>query len=109
MAERMLAANRPHRQGCLCHLTLLILLLAHQAVAQEFFETKVRPVLVEKCSQCHSDKVQMAGLNLASAESRPKIISRLVDVISYEGKTKMPPSGRLTPEQIADLRSWVES
>ncbi|MEO7652749.1 MAG: DUF1549 domain-containing protein, partial [Bryobacteraceae bacterium] len=82
-----------------------------QSPAQlEFFESKVRPVLVEKCGQCHNDKVRMGSLNLSSAESRAKVIHhRLLDVIGYEGKTKMPPSGKLNGEQIAAIRTWVEA
>ena len=32
----------------------------------EFFERKVRPVLVERCSSCHSESKRRGGLSLAS-------------------------------------------
>src|SRR5690348_13057341 len=34
----------------------------------EFFESKVRPILVEHCYECHGDKKQKGGLRL---DSRP--------------------------------------
>ncbi|PYV01393.1 MAG: hypothetical protein DMG10_17810, partial [Acidobacteria bacterium] len=89
--------------------------------AAEFFETKIRPVLAQHCFKCHSSELQMAGLNLSTAagllkggESGPVVIpgepenSRLVAVVSYQEKLKMPPTGKLPDEQIADIRSWVK-
>jgi hypothetical protein len=35
----------------------------------EFFESKVRPILVENCWSCHGAKKQMAGLRLDSFAS----------------------------------------
>ena len=34
----------------------------------EFFETRIRPVLVENCHSCHGPKKQMSGLRLDSRE-----------------------------------------
>ncbi len=34
----------------------------------EFFESKVRPLLETRCSACHGEQVQMAGLKLSTAE-----------------------------------------
>ena len=38
----------------------------------EFFESRIRPLLVSKCSACHGDKVQMAGLMLTTVEGLQK-------------------------------------
>ena len=107
-------------------IALFTTLLAGAASAQspgaaEFFETKIRPVLAQHCFKCHSSELQIAGLNLSTAagllkggESGPVVIpgepenSRLVAVVSYQEKLKMPPTGKLPDEQIADLRSWVK-
>ncbi|MFO0808439.1 MAG: PSD1 and planctomycete cytochrome C domain-containing protein [Gemmataceae bacterium] len=88
----------------------------------EFFETRVRPVLADKCYSCHADKKQMAGLRLdsreavlAGGESGPAIVpgnpskSRLIDAIQQSGDLKMPPKGKLTDAQIADLTTWVKA
>src|SRR4051794_23854948 len=33
----------------------------------QFFETKIRPILVENCHKCHGEKKQSGGLRLDSA------------------------------------------
>jgi mono/diheme cytochrome c family protein len=89
--------------------------------AIEFFEKRIRPVLADNCHSCHGPKKQSAGLRLDSAEglhqgsdNGPILLrgqpdkSLLIEVIRYEGDTKMPPKAKLLPEQIADLTQWVK-
>jgi hypothetical protein len=89
----------------------------------KFFETKVRPLLVERCYGCHGDEKQKGGLRLDSVAAVQKggkngpIISpgnpsesKLIRAISYRDKDlQMPPEdeGKLTGEQIATLTRWV--
>ena len=86
----------------------------------EFFEKKVRPILVERCSVCHGDQLQTAGLNLTSAEgfyrggeSGPVFLkhdpesSRLLTAVRYEGQVKMPPTAKLPDEEIESLATWI--
>ena len=107
--------------------TILVTLLANGRAsaagpvdAIEFFEAKIRPLLANNCFACHGPKMQMAGLNLSTVDSAfkgsdkgPVIIkgdpenSRLIQAVGYHGDVKMPPSGRLQDQQIADLREWV--
>jgi hypothetical protein len=110
-------------------LTLLALLLtaslrADEVVEQEFFEKRVRPILVEHCFECHSAKTNplKGGLRLDSREglmaggdSGAAVVpgdsdkSRLVVAVGYESEEiQMPPAGKLPPEKIADLREWVK-
>jgi len=102
------------------------LLLAAAVSAQpsadaEFFERKVRPILENRCAICHGDKIQMAGLKLTTAEgffrgadTGPVVTkgdprsSRLIAAVSYAGKSKMPPTRKLDPAEIAVLKTWVE-
>src|SRR5688500_18171547 len=42
---------------------------AAQLSADDFFETRVRPVLAESCYTCHGPERQMAGLRLDSREA----------------------------------------
>ncbi|HEX5472640.1 MAG TPA: PSD1 and planctomycete cytochrome C domain-containing protein [Lacipirellulaceae bacterium] len=87
----------------------------------EFFETHIRPVLVEKCYQCHSAKAKKlkGGLRLdtaarmrAGGESGPVIVpnkpddSPLISAIRYESE-QMPPSGKLPNAVINDFVKWV--
>lgn len=87
----------------------------------EFFEKSVRPVLVSRCQMCHNAKVKTSGLDLSTAEGfyrggagGPLLDpgnwqdSALLQVISYEHKLKMPPTGKLKDEDQASLRAWVQ-
>jgi cytochrome c553 len=93
-----------------------------QSAQVEFFEKKIRPVLVAHCYKCHSNnakKVQ-AGLLLDSrdgirkgGESGPAIVpgdpaaSRLVKALRYQ-EAEMPPAGQLPARVIADFESWIK-
>jgi hypothetical protein len=90
----------------------------------EFFETKVRPVLVQHCYGCHSRQAKKlrGGLRLDSREAMlaggdngPAIIpgqpdkSRLVEAVTYTNvDLQMPPRGKLSEAAIADLTAWVK-
>jgi mono/diheme cytochrome c family protein len=87
----------------------------------EFFEKKIRPVLVNNCRACHNPKLKTAGLDLTSAEgfvqggqSGPVVVegkpesSRLIKVVGYGEALKMPPAAKLKEEEIADLSAWVK-
>ncbi len=90
----------------------------------EFFEKKIRPVLVEHCYECHSTKAKKvkAGLLLDSragilegGDNGPAIVpghpdkSRLIEAIRYTNvDLKMPKKGKLADAVIADLAAWVK-
>ncbi|HJZ92259.1 MAG TPA: PSD1 and planctomycete cytochrome C domain-containing protein [Gemmataceae bacterium] len=87
----------------------------------EFFEKQVRPLLVEKCQECHGSQKQKGGLRLdsraavlAGGSSGPVVVagdpakSRLVEAIGYADTLRMPPKGRLSTDQVATLTSWVK-
>jgi hypothetical protein len=90
----------------------------------EFFESRVRPLLAEHCYRCHSAKAEKvkAGLRvdrredlLRGGESGPAVVagrpeqSRLIEAVRYSNpELQMPPRGRLSDEQVADLVRWVE-
>jgi mono/diheme cytochrome c family protein len=119
----------PRRLHSLSH-TLIPLLAfgatAIQAVAQDgaFFERRIRPLLIEHCTECHGDdeKVLRGGLSLSNVgsilrggDSGPVLVpghpesSSLYIAITYaDPEFEMPPSGRLTDEEIADVRVWIE-
>jgi hypothetical protein len=85
----------------------------------EFFETKVRPLLVEHCAECHSSKAgdPEGGLSFDSradfltaegvaTAGRPDD-SLLVKVVRYDGDLQMPPAGRLPETAIRTIEEWV--
>lgn len=87
----------------------------------EFFEARIRPVLVENCFKCHGAQKQKAGLRLDSrsalmkgGESGPGIVpgkpqeSLLIQAVRHEGELKMPPSKKLPAEAVEALSAWVK-
>ena len=87
----------------------------------EFFEARVRPILVEHCTKCHGPRKQESGLRLDSREGLVKgnddgpVVapgqpeeSPLVEAVRYDGAVKMPPAGKLPDRAIADLAAWVK-
>ncbi len=90
-------------------------------VDANFFESKIRPVLAQNCYECHSTNAKSikGGLLLdtrdairAGGESGPAVVlgdpekSLLLRAIRYEG-IEMPPSGKLSPQVIADFETWI--
>src|SRR5687767_5732246 len=92
----------------------------------EFFEKKIRPVLVERCYECHSGKSKQLEGSL-SLESRDGMLkggdqgkavvpgdvenSLLIRAIRYADEDlQMPPKdkGRLTAEVVADFEAWIK-
>ena len=106
----------------------LVILPSSVAAADEgtdFFETKIRPVLVEHCYSCHSADAAQAkklkgGLQLDTrngirkgGESGPAVVpgkvneSELIAAIRHES-FEMPPKGKLPEQVIADFVKWIE-
>src|SRR5437773_2743639 len=89
----------------------------------EFFEKRIRPLLVQNCHECHSTAhKKRGGLLLDSkaaafkgGDSGPVIVpgkpneSRLIQAVRYtDAELKMPQRGKLSDPQIADLETWVK-
>ena len=109
--------------------TIILALLATssiraQSAGIEFFEKKIRPVLVEHCYECHAitSKKVRGGLLLDSRDgvrkggiTGPAIVpgdpdkSLLILAVRYtDPDTKMPKKGKLPAAIIADLEAWVK-
>ncbi|MDA1165433.1 MAG: PSD1 and planctomycete cytochrome C domain-containing protein, partial [Planctomycetota bacterium] len=109
-----------------CSLSLTGTTAAEDAAALDFFEKKIRPVLVENCYECHSAQALAAkklkgGLQLDTragiregGESGPAVVplkldaSELLAAIRHE-TVKMPPKGKLPDSVIADFETWIRS
>ncbi len=91
----------------------------------DFFENKIRPVLVENCNSCHSHDAPKlkGGLSVESLEALlkggqtgPAIVlgdpekSLLIKAVKYgDPDLQMPPKDkRLSAQQIADLSLWIK-
>ncbi len=89
----------------------------------EFFEKRIRPLLVSKCYECHSEQADAreGGLWLdrqqgwqQGGDSGPAVIagnvdgSLLIQAVRYaESDLAMPPDGKLDKSSIALLEEWV--
>ena len=100
---------------------------AHAAPKSDatFYESKVRPILEDHCFDCHGEDKQKNKLRLDTAvgilrggESGEPLLVRGVSAESYiikrvtsaNAKEVMPPKGeRLTAEQVATLKAWIDA
>jgi cytochrome c553 len=86
----------------------------------EFFEKRVRPVLVQHCLECHGEKrkgnlrLDSRAAAIAGGDLGPAVVpgkvkeSLLLEAISYKDEFfQMPPTKKLSDTQIADLTEWV--
>ena len=91
--------------------------------ADEFFSTKIEPLLRERCYKCHSHEQKIkAGLALDSrsgwevgGDSGPTVVpgkpdeSLLIEMVSWiDEDHQMPPKEKLPAEEIALLEEWVK-
>jgi hypothetical protein len=90
----------------------------------DFFEKKIRPVLIDRCYACHSAQAKsvMGGLRLDSQQgmlrggdsNKPAVTagdlekSRLAVAIQRRTNLKMPPDGPLTDQQVLDFEEWIK-
>ena len=94
--------------------------LGDDAADAAFFETKVRPLLIARCVECHGSEEPKSGFRLDSrdailtgGESGPAAVagkpdkSLLIDVIGYRNSIQMPPKAKLPEAEIATLTEWV--
>ena len=116
-----------HVLSCLA-VTVVLVNLPLQAAepaltpAQEtFFESQVRPLLVNSCQRCHGPKKQESGLRVDSraallrgGSSGPALVagkpgeSLLIKAIKHDGELKMPPGKKLEAQQTVVLSRWIE-
>ncbi len=89
----------------------------------DFFESKIRPVLIKHCYECHAGssedikgglRVDWAGGLATGGDSGPAIEpgkpeeSLLLSALEFED-IEMPPSGKLPAEVIDNFRKWITS
>jgi len=92
---------------------------AKAAPGADYFENKVRPILVNSCGSCHQDKVS-GGLSITSraallkgGDSGPAIApgdpekSLLLIAVHQTGALKMPKGGKLSSDEVAVLTEWI--
>lgn len=109
----------------ICLLTLSPVNAAEQKPNQEqvhFFESKIRPLLIKHCYDCHGEDAQESGLRVDNFEGIVKggkagslIVpgkpeqSLLITAVNYQSNDlQMPPEEKLSKQEIKDLSDWVK-
>ena len=96
-------------------------LSADERAAAQFFENKVRPLLAERCFECHSEEKQKGGLRLddlghilSGGDTGPALVagkpddSLLIEAVRYtDPDFEMPPKEQLSAEEVAILEHWI--
>jgi mono/diheme cytochrome c family protein len=89
---------------------------------EAFFEANIRPLLLERCAECHGETKQKGGLRLDSKAAwqrggdsgtaltpgNPEA-SLLLKAVRYaDSELQMPPKKRLDPAEVALLEEWIK-
>jgi hypothetical protein len=90
----------------------------------DFFETKIRPLLADRCYECHSATAKKLKANLRldtrkgirdGGDLGPAIVpghpekSLLIEAVEQHDKDlAMPPKSRLADHEIKALRDWIQ-
>lgn len=88
----------------------------------DFFEAKVRPVLVQRCFECHSGtsdkpkghlRLDSRTLAIRGGDSGAAVVPRkpaeslLIAAVQWKS-FEMPPQGKLKESEISALVKWIE-
>jgi mono/diheme cytochrome c family protein len=111
-----------------CLLIAVALFVSRAALAADpsaadnaaFFESRVRPVFVQRCHDCHSGDAVESGLRVDSlagllkgGERGPAVVqgqpdkSLLVLAINHADRLHMPPKTKIPRDEIAAIAEWV--
>jgi cytochrome c553 len=89
----------------------------------EFFEQKIRPVLVANCYQCHSASAKelkgelrldtREGIRKGGEQGKAVVpgkvaASLIISALKHEDGLEMPPKQKLSDDIVADFTKWIE-
>lgn len=85
------------------------------------FATDIQPILTKNCASCHSGERPAEGLDLTSFANMSKgahgnpifaagksADSLLYKVVTGNGADLMPPTGKITDDEIAKIKAWID-
>jgi len=93
-----------------------------QRAAMKFFETEVRPLLANRCFECHGEQKKKGSLRMdhisyitKGGDSGPAVVpgnpdkSLIIEAVRYKDPDfEMPPKEKLPDKEIAILEQWVK-
>lgn len=95
---------------------------AHASEPMDFFEKEVRPLLINRCYECHSTEKKVKGglaldtrnAILKGGDSGPGLVagepdqSKIIEAVRYlNHDLQMPPKSKLPDAEIKVLEKWV--
>ncbi len=107
-------------------LCLVLAFLVHSTTwadsATDYFERNIRPLLIHKCTECHSGRTPDGDLDLSSQVgfAAGGMAGEIVNGRNWEASSlyarlttsdedlQMPPNERLSDEEIAAVQKWIE-
>jgi hypothetical protein len=128
MVLKPMTCNRSHAARLVLSCSLFFIAIPTKAddqTAIDFFEKKIRPVLVKHCYSCHSsqaaqqdklqanlhldtrDGVQRGGDSGPALQLKDPNASLLISALRYDD-LKMPPKQQLPAHVIVDFEKWIE-
>src|SRR5580693_4651437 len=95
---------------------LLLACALHLNAATPDFARDIQPIFQKRCYSCHGPQLQLKGLRFDDRQSASHAIqpgdsahSHLIDMVTGVGGKFMPPAGnRLTTDEVALLRAWID-
>lgn len=120
---RSLISMKHHRLALQFFIGLALFIYNVELTADEFFTSRIEPILKKNCYECHSHQGKIkGGLALDSksgwergGDSGPAIVpenthkSLLIKMVRWTDEDhQMPPKNQLKPSQISLLEEWVQ-
>ncbi len=100
---------------------LLAACAAQAADSRVSFSQDIAPIFQSSCWKCHGGAAQLSHLDLRSRETAlkggergPALVpgnadqSRMYRLVSGREKPSMPLDGKLTPEQVQRIKTWID-
>jgi hypothetical protein len=84
-------------------------ILVFSALAYADTNADAVALVAAKCQQCHNQQMQMAGVRLSSTSDLVTHRERVLAAMSYTGKVKMPPTGKLSADEQKVLSTWLSA
>jgi len=107
--------------GCAVVFVMSFAAICQADERSDFFEKRIRPVLAEKCKECHTGstpegdfRVDSLADLLAGGTNGPSVVAREPDrgtlierLLTDDEDLRMPPEEPLSAAVIADFKKWI--
>ena len=105
----------------LCLAWLSSVSFAGSPSGSKLFDTRIAPILSQRCLGCHNDELNDGDISFLNRDSLlkggshgPAIVpgdtkkSVLIHAVRQDGDLKMPPGSKLSKREIQSLVDWIK-